>query len=65
MIENGCAQGHITVADYAEMLKEMLEKDKALAQYFNKIKDVPGNQKKMQMCMERFKRVKVEYDEIK
>lgn len=65
MIEAGCAGGHITVAEYAEMLKEVLEKDKSLAMYFNKIKDVPENEKKKQICMNRFKIVKVEYEEIK
>ena len=65
MIEAGCAGGHITVAEYADMLKEILEKDKSLAGYFNKIKDVPENEKKKQICMARFKIVKTEYEEIK
>ena len=43
MIEAGCGGGFITVQEYCDMLKELLEKDKALAAYFNKIKDVPAN----------------------
>jgi hypothetical protein len=47
MIEAGCGGGFITVQEYCDMLKELLEKDKALAAYFNKIKDVPANAQKM------------------
>lgn len=64
MLEAGCAGGHLTPQDYCDILKEVLEKDKALVGYFNKIKDVPANAQKMQICQARFKIVKVEYDEI-
>ena len=47
MIEAGCGGGFITVQEYCDMLKELLEKDKALAAYFNKIKDVPANAQKL------------------
>ena len=65
MIEAGCGGGFITVQEYCEMLAEVLEKDKALAQYFNKIKDVPANAEKLKICTERFKIVKKELDELK
>ena len=65
MIEAGCGQGHITVQDYCDMLNELLEKDKALAAYFNKIKDVPENAEKQKICMSRFAIVKKEYEELK
>ena len=63
-IEQGVQKQQITVKDYDTMLLNLMIKDKQLAAYFNKVKHIPENQKKLDICMARFKCAKQERKEF-
>ena len=66
MLEQGCSSGAISPQEYIQILEELLRKDQDLAKYFNSLKGSDSEcAAKLKICMNRFKIVKAELNEIK
>jgi len=56
--------GALTPQSYAAMLKEVMDKDVAICKYLKPIKSQDGVSEKIDLCVKRFKMVKIEYEEL-